>query len=154
MGSLADDDPLLGSAGYLLLKAGHYIREEFEDGLTALDLNAREMLVLSFVGATAGLSQQELSTRLGIDPTLIVGLIDNLEGRGLMERNRDPEDRRRNVLSLTAAGEALQADAMTTARTIEEGFLAPLDADERLALRGLLRSIMVPRLAWLDDRER
>ncbi|MGH1503773.1 MAG: MarR family winged helix-turn-helix transcriptional regulator [Acidimicrobiales bacterium] len=151
MSSLADDDPLLGSAGYLLLKAGHYIREEFEAGLRAVDLNAREMLVLSFVGATAGLSQQELSKRLGIDPTLIVGLVDQLEGRGLMERNRDPEDRRRNVLSLTAAGEALQADAMETATRIEDDFLAPLSPDERVALRGLLRSVMMPRLAWLGE---
>ena len=48
---MAAPDDVLGSAGYLLLKAGHYIGVEFDAALDALGLNGREFLVLSFVRA-------------------------------------------------------------------------------------------------------
>lgn len=142
-------DPILGSPGYLLLKAGHYAKLEFEDGLAELDLNAREMLVLSFVQTTEGLSQQQLAARLGLDPTIVVGLVDGLEDRSLLARTRDPEDRRRNILSLTSEGDALRRRAIAAVEAIQDDYLAPLDDDERRQLAGLLARVLDPRLAWL-----
>ena len=95
-------DPVLTSAGYLLLKAGHYMTQEFEAALAALELTGREFLVLSFVAPEGQLPQQELTERLGLDPTIIVALVDALEERRLLTRSRDATDRRRNVLALTA----------------------------------------------------
>ena len=95
------DDDVLRSAGYLLIKAGHYIGLDFDAALTELGLSGRELLLLSFVRSSSGLSQQELSTRLGLDPTIVVGLVDALEDRGLVRRAKDPADRRRNVLAGT-----------------------------------------------------
>ena len=77
---------MLTSAGYLLLKAGHYMGQVFDATLATLHLTGREFLVLSFVSAAEGLSQQELAEHLGLDPTIIVGLVDSLEDRGLMTR--------------------------------------------------------------------
>ena len=129
-------DPVLTSAGYLLLKAGHFVGEEFDATLGSLGLNRREFLMLSYVSASEGLSQQELSARLGIDPTIVVGLVDSLEDRGLMTRTRDAADRRRNVLGLTDAGHDLHAKAVETAAVAEDQFLAPLsDAERRHAPR-------------------
>lgn len=143
------DDPILGSPGYLLLKAGHYIRLAFEEGLAALDLNAREMLVLSFVETTPGLSQQQLAARLGLDPTIVVGLVDGLEERRLLERRRDPEDRRRNVLTLTAKGTKLRARAIRAAESIQDDFLGSLSPTERDQLASVLGRTLTPHLAWL-----
>ena len=64
----AADDDVLRSAGYLLMKAGHYIGIEFDAALTSLGLSGREFLLLSFVRSASGLSQQELSARLGARP--------------------------------------------------------------------------------------
>jgi DNA-binding MarR family transcriptional regulator len=144
-------DPVVTSAGYLLLKAGHHIGQEFDAALARLGLSGREFLVLSFVGAAKDLSQQDLSERLGLDPTLVVGLVDALEERRWMTRTRAPADRRRNVLRLTAAGRTARTRAVRAAGEAEDRFLGPLGLEERETLRALLDNIMRHRLAWLTD---
>ena len=141
---------MLTSAAYLMIKAGHYLGQGFEAALAELGISAREFLVLTFVRAADGLSQQELSARLALDPTIVVGLVDGLENRDLMSRRRDPADRRRNVLSVTPAGEALQTDAVAAAARAEADFLGPLDPDQRRQLRQWLHAVMQPRLPWLE----
>ena len=147
---MTTSDPVLTSAGYLLLKAGHYMAIDFEATLADLELTGRAFLVLSFVSAAEGLSQQELSERLGLDPTIVVGLVDEMESRGLMTRTRDPADRRRNVLGLTAEGHDLHGRAVKAAASAEAEFLAPLGSADREELRRLLHTVMRPRLRWLD----
>lgn len=147
---MAASDDVLGSAGYLLLKAGHYIGVEFDAALDSLGLNGREFLVLSFVRTGDGLSQQALSERLGLDPTLVVGLVDTLEHRALVTRTKDPADRRRNLLALTADGVATHDAAIAAARRAEDAFLEPLTAGQRTQLRTALCAVMSPRLPWLD----
>jgi len=148
---MAPADDVLTSAGYLLLKAGHYIGLEFETELDALGLSGREFLVLTFVRTGEGLSQQGLSERLGLDPTLVVGLVDALESRSFLRRAKDPNDRRRNILSLTPAGVAVHGKAVAAARRAEQSFLAPLWQAQRAELRAALRAVMAPRLPWLED---
>ncbi len=140
---------MLTSAGYLLLKAGHYMGQVFDATLATLHLTGREFLVLSFVSAAEGLSQQELAEHLGLDPTIIVGLVDSLEDRGLMTRTRDRADRRRNVLGLTDAGHDLHTCAIEAAASAEAEFLAPLSDAEHDTLRRLLHTVMASRLRWL-----
>jgi DNA-binding MarR family transcriptional regulator len=142
---------MLTSAGYLLLKAGTQFHAVIDDALAALDLNGRQLLVLTFVGGEQHLSQKMLATRLGLDPTIVVALVDELEGRKLLARERDPEDRRRHRLRLTAAGRKLHTRALTTVTWAEQEFLAPLDRAERAELRRLLVATMTPRLPWLGD---
>ena len=147
---MAPVDDVLTSAGYLLLKAGHYIAIELDAAFESLGLTGREFLVLSFVRSSDGLSQQELSERLGLDPTIVVGLIDSLEARGLVSRRRDPADRRRNLLALTSEGAKVHDAAVDAARAAEDAFLRPLGATQRRQLRTALRAVMAPRLPWLD----
>lgn len=141
--------PVLTSVGYLLLKAGVHMHAVFDESLSALGLTGREFLVLSFVRSEEGLSQQDLSRRLGLDPTIIVGLVDSLEDRALVSRARDPSDRRRYLLSLTSAGDDLQRRAEAAARRAEAEFLDGLGDAERSRLRALLHEVMRHRLPWL-----
>lgn len=140
---------MLHSAGYLLMKAGHYIGIEIERVLATFELTAREFLVLSFVRASDALSQQQLSERLHLDPTIVVGLIDALEARDLLSRTKDPADRRRNVLTVTPAGLRLHDSAVAAARQAETEFLDRLSAAERAELRTMLHTVLGPRLPWL-----
>ena len=97
---------MLTSAGYLLLKAGTHFHAVVDDTLADLDLNGRQLLVLTFVRGEEHLSQKMLATRLGLDPTIVVALVDELEDRGLLTRERDAEDRRRHRLRITTGGRA------------------------------------------------
>lgn len=144
-----EPDDVLSSAGYLLMKAGHYIGVEIEAALAGLGLTAREFLVLSFVRSHDELSQQQLSERLTLDPTLVVGLLDSLEQRGLLTRRKAPTDRRRNVLGLTAAGRGVHDRAAAAARATEQAFLADLSAPGRREFRRALTTILAERLPWL-----
>jgi DNA-binding MarR family transcriptional regulator len=147
-------DPLLSSAGYLLLKAGTHFHALIDATLEALDLNGRQLLVLTFTGGEEHLSQQMLSVRLGLDPTIIVALVDELEGRDLVVRERDPEDRRRHRLRITAKGRKVHTAAVRAVARAEKDFLAPLDRAQREAMRRLLVDVMTPRLSWMADPDR
>ena len=146
-------DPVLTSAGYLLLKAGTQFHGIIDDALHTVDLGARQFLVLTFANGDEPLSQSELSKRLGLDPTIVLGVIDSLEDRGAIRRTRDPADRRRSLVEITASGRRLYAKATAAVATAEREFLAPLAAADRKALRTSLLEIMEHRLPWLGPRD-
>jgi DNA-binding MarR family transcriptional regulator len=92
-----------------------------------------------------------LSVRMGLDPTIIVALVDELEDRGLVARERDPEDRRRHRLRTTAKGRTAHAAAVKAVTAAEREFLSPLDRSDRERLRALLVEVMTPRLPWMAE---
>jgi DNA-binding MarR family transcriptional regulator len=89
----------------------------------------------------AGLSQRALAERLGVLPSRLVTLVDELETRGLVERRDDPEDRRSYALHLTEKGRATLADVGRVAREHGESLCAALSVDERRQLATLLGRI-------------
>ncbi len=117
----------------------------------AEDLTGRQFLVLTFVGGEAELSQLELSRRLNLDPTIIVGLLDELEGRGLVTRVRDPADRRRHLLELTSGGRRLQQRAAKAVAIAEREFLAPIGAATASSCAACCSTSCGSRLSWLGD---
>jgi DNA-binding MarR family transcriptional regulator len=143
------DDPVLTSAGYLLLKAGTQFHAIIDDALAAHELTGRQFLVLTFAGGSEELSQLEVSRRLGLDPTIVVGLVDDLEARRAIQRVRDPNDRRRSLLELTASGRNLHAEAAAAVEAAEREFLGPLPAGDRKVLRRMLIEVMRTRLPWM-----
>ena len=134
--------------GYLLMKAGMHASRALEEALERVMLNGREFLVMTYI-ADEPLSQQELSRRLGIDPTLVVGIVDTLEERKLVARARDTADRRRYAITLTASGRKVLAAATKAVATAEDELLEPLDNDDRRHLRFILLRLMKPRLPYL-----
>jgi DNA-binding MarR family transcriptional regulator len=139
---------MMQSTGYLLYKAGMLAQRGLDEALAAAELTYREFLVLAFT-ASDELSQQDVSRRLSIDPTLIVAAVDALEERGLVERTRDPRDRRRYVLVVTGAGKAALGTAAKAARRVDEQFLAGLGDAKAGELNKLLREALAPHLPWL-----
>jgi DNA-binding MarR family transcriptional regulator len=136
------------SAGYLLYKAGLYAQKAFDEALSAVGLTAREFLLLS-IAATGRLSQQDMARRLAIDPTVVVGVVDELERRRLVERQRDLADRRRYILVVSAAGAEMLNKAERAATDATSAFLGPLSDTQRRQLETLLVTLMSSKMPWL-----
>jgi len=87
-------------------------------------------------------SQQALGRQLGVDPSRIVALLDQLESQRLAERRRDPSDRRAYHIHVTAAGDRLLAQASQLTAHVEQELLAPLTADERREFVAMLKTVV------------
>jgi DNA-binding MarR family transcriptional regulator len=97
----------------------------------------REHWVLTYLAERTEISQQEMANAMEIDRSEVVRLIDSLEKAGLVTRTRDPEDRRKYRLAITAAGNRLRVD--TSAKILEatDVLLARLTPAERETLHRL-----------------
>jgi MarR family transcriptional regulator, lower aerobic nicotinate degradation pathway regulator len=128
------------TAGMLLLKIGKAAERRFEKALKPSGLTPRHLGVLFEVQARPT-SQQALIETIGVDPSKLVGLLNDLEADGLIVRKRDPEDRRRHIVEVSTKGSARLEDAKKVAATVEEELLAGLDADQRAELLALLAQV-------------
>ncbi|MEW2167198.1 MarR family winged helix-turn-helix transcriptional regulator [Streptomyces sp. NPDC007084] len=131
----------------LTLRLGYLVKNAYLDlaalmarALEPYGVHPKELGVLSVIAADgAERSQNELASAVGMDRTTMVAVIDDLEGRGLVERHRSARDRRRNVVTLTEAGAVCLRDAERARTEAEEAYLAPLDAEAAQALSETLR---------------
>ncbi len=110
--------------------------------LAPYGIDGRELAVLSFLAQQSLLSQQEVAHRLGVDRTTMVALIDGLEHSGLVERHPHPDDRRKNIVALTAAGRETMAGAARAAGDAERRFLEPLGETGAQQLKDALRALL------------
>jgi DNA-binding MarR family transcriptional regulator len=136
---------LAGRLGYLLKHAQLQLAELTASAMAPFGITGRQLAVLIAVDSRAPLSQQEVARRLGVDRTTMVLLIDELENKGLVQRRRDPDDRRKNVVVLTDAGRATLREASRASDEAERLFLGPLSGDKATQLRRALRAIAFRR---------
>jgi DNA-binding MarR family transcriptional regulator len=101
-------------------------------------LRPRHLIALSVLAERGPLSQQALGEALTLDPSNVVGLLNELEQRGLIARQRDPADRRRHIVSVSAAGTSELASSDAAVSQVEDDLLAALSPAERAQLRDLL----------------
>ena len=95
-------------------------------------------VVLSAVRDLAPVAQADLGRAVRLDPKDLVGVLNDLQSAGLVLREPDPADRRKNAVSLTGEGTQLLERCERVARQANEELLAPLSADERVRFMGLL----------------
>ncbi|MEW2138578.1 MarR family winged helix-turn-helix transcriptional regulator [Streptomyces sp. NPDC005409] len=123
--------------GLLLAWHGSVTQTRMKKALSAAGLTPRHAMTLMHL-ADGPISQRGLAERLEVDPSVLVGILNDLEGDGLAERRRDQADRRRHNVALTEAGEAALHKTNAALDEIEDGIFAGLSAQERDLLRGLL----------------
>ncbi len=132
---------LLLSTGYLLKRLGYRFKEKAMDAFEPTGLNPQHHAVLSLLEEGSCRQQGTLADRLGYDRSIMVGLLDDLEERGLIERKRDPDDRRRHVVTLTPAGKEALGELRAIIKAVEKEFFEPLDPAERRNLHELLQKL-------------
>ncbi|HZE38681.1 MAG TPA: MarR family transcriptional regulator [Stackebrandtia sp.] len=130
--------------GYLLKHAQLRMAELNAQALRPYGIAARELPILFILDELGAASQQEAATRLGVDRTSMVALLDALEDKGLVSRRPHATDRRRNVVVLTESGADIMARAARASDAAEREFLAPLDADDANRLRRALGAVAHP----------
>jgi DNA-binding MarR family transcriptional regulator len=123
---------------FLVAQLGAYAAERFGERAAALDFTRPQAGLLRLISRQPGLSQQAVARRLGTPPSRLVALVDGLEQRGLIERRRNPGDRRNYALHLTAAGERAMAALSQATLEHEQAISAPLTQAERAQLSKLL----------------
>jgi DNA-binding MarR family transcriptional regulator len=128
--------------GYLLGRAHLAHRQVAESRLATFGVRAKEYGALSILESEGPLSQQRLGQLMGVDRTTMVAVANALEGRGLVERERDPTDRRAYALHVTKAGRRLLSRATKAVSLAEDEFLADLSVGERRQLKTLLRRLV------------
>jgi DNA-binding MarR family transcriptional regulator len=103
-----------------------------------LGMHLRHLVALSYVSDHDGCPQQDLADAFCMDANNVVLLLNELEQLGYVTRLRDPSDRRRHLVQITAAGRAALGDAERAQAAIEDEVLGALDTSERAVLWGLL----------------
>jgi DNA-binding MarR family transcriptional regulator len=139
-----DDAPaaLRRLPSWLVSQAALLAQRTVNDRLAAVGGHRREFSLLTALDESGSDSQAALSRRCGIDRSDMVALVNHLARGGLVERRPDEADRRRNVVSLTAAGrERLQTLRQVIAAAQNE-LLAPLSPAERDRLVALLTAVL------------
>jgi MarR family transcriptional regulator, lower aerobic nicotinate degradation pathway regulator len=146
----------VGSATFLLKRLGYAAKEQAMDAYDQVGLHPYHHAVLIALKEGAHDTQGAIADELGYDRGQLVGLLDELEERGLVERRRDPNDRRRQLVRITAQGRRMLTSLRALARRVEADFLAPLSDEERAELHSLLVRLAEkhePRCAPVAPRE-
>ncbi|WP_433697229.1 MarR family winged helix-turn-helix transcriptional regulator [Nocardiopsis sp. CA-288880] len=127
---------------WLLTQTAHHAHRLVADGFSSVRARGYHYRLLAALEESGPASQAELGRRSGIHVSDMVATVNELSDRRLVERVLDPSDRRRNIVSLTAAGRRqLRVLEGRLARTQEE-LLAPLAPEERQVLTGLLARLL------------
>jgi DNA-binding MarR family transcriptional regulator len=127
--------------GFLLSQLGFLVSARFTALLEAVELDPRQFALLRAIAANEGLAQNALAEALSIPASSMVGVVDDLEGRGLIERRPDVSDRRVRMLYLTDPGRAAVDRGFQVVAAMEDLVCAGLSADRRRTLISTLRRV-------------
>ncbi|GAA0725159.1 winged helix-turn-helix transcriptional regulator [Dactylosporangium roseum] len=128
-------------AAFLLAQLGAHATERFSQRVQALGLTPPDVGLLRMIASRPGRSQQSVAVDLGVVPSRVVALVDNLDHKGLVERRPSETDRRHHALHLTVDGEHMMTEMRSIAAAHDDDICAGLDPDERSQLARLLQRI-------------
>jgi DNA-binding MarR family transcriptional regulator len=131
-------DELLAKSGFLLVRLAMAFKGRAIAELEAVGYSQYHYSVLAVLGEQSRKAQATIAEALGVDPSQLVGILDALEDRGLVERQRDPDDRRRHVVSLTSQGRAQLVRLRRLIDRMEDELFTPFDAASRATFHELL----------------
>jgi DNA-binding MarR family transcriptional regulator len=144
MEELMDRGALTDDVGFLLSRASGLVVRASNAALAGHGLRVRPYSVLLLAcDAEEGMSQRELADVLGLDPSQVVLLVDELTGAGLVERRVSGTDRRTKLVTATAAGRAVREAAARDVDGALAAQLGDLSADERGQLQELLTRLVL-----------
>lgn len=143
-------------AGQLLFRLWRASHIQTAAAFQSIGITTALFTVLNLLLNQEAMIQQEIGAAIGIDPSTMVGLVDDLERAGLAKRRPHPRDRRAREVVITAKGRRTVYRARALAVGVEDAVLQGLSSDERRQLIKLLRKALVsapPQSLWSSDEE-
>ena len=131
-------EELVSSALFLLKRLGMTAKERSFEAYDEAGLHPYHHSILAVLDEGSRETQGAIADALGYDKGQLVGLLDELEEAGLIERRRDPADRRRQIVQITPAGKKTLDRLRRLSQRLEDEFFASLDESERSELHALL----------------
>jgi DNA-binding MarR family transcriptional regulator len=131
----------LDRLGFLLARHGQVMNVRLRQALTVTGLTPRHGSTLVRLARSGPTTQQTLLEVLAVDPSGMVTILNDLERDGLVERRRDPADRRRHIVEITGAGCVAAAEVEQAIAEVEQDAFAQLDENEIGQLRSLLARV-------------
>jgi len=128
-------------AAFLLAQVGGHAASRFANRLAELELGPPHAGILRMLGSTPAMTQQALAGALRILPSRLVALLDELEGRALIARRENPDDRRSYALHITEKGRSTLETIGRISREHQKSLLAALSVEEQGQLADLLQRI-------------
>jgi DNA-binding MarR family transcriptional regulator len=144
---------LVESTSFLLKRLGFSAKGRSLAAFEEAGHNPYHYAVLATLDEGQRETQAAIADALGYDRSQLVGILDELEDKHLIERQRDKADRRRHLVLLTPDGKKALAKLRALSKRLDDEFLAPLDASERDELHRLLLTLAErhePRCAPMD----
>ena len=144
--TIADDaEPsrLKEMPSWLISQTSTHAHRLLTDALAAVDARGYDFRLLAALAEFGPASQATLGRRTGIDRSDVVAALNNLAARRLVKRSPDPVDRRRNIITITAAGTAELERLDAVLGEVQDELLAPLSRAERRLLITLLTRVLV-----------
>ena len=136
---ISPDTALSEFAGQLFFRLWRASHTRVATALESVGLTPALFGLLNLLGSLDGANQQELGRAMGVDPSTMVSLIDELEATGLAKRGPHPTDRRARTVALTPKGRRVLERTRRMAMQVEDEVLHGLTAAERRELLTLLR---------------
>src|SRR5438067_4724858 len=131
-------EELVASVPFLLKRLGFAAKDKSMADYERAGLHPYHHAVLAVLDEGTRETQGAIADALGYDRGQLVGILDELEEQGLVERKRDPQDRRRHVVRMTADGKRALGKLRTLAKRLDDEYFAPLSEAERAKLHVLL----------------
>lgn len=131
--------------GYNARRAALAVISVFLPRMANYGLRPVDFSVLTLIAHNPGITSRQLCAALDILPPNLVGMVKNLDKRGLIERRVHPSDRRAQGLYLSPEGQVLQASAQATATDLENEVAGRLSPTEIDTLKDLLRKVYTPQ---------
>jgi DNA-binding MarR family transcriptional regulator len=132
---------LVKSSGFLLARLGLAFKSKALERIDKEGFEAHHYSVLAMLGEGTREAQSTIADALDLDPSRLVAVLDSLEERGLVARQRDPHDRRRHVVSITPEGKRQLQKLRALTKKLEDEFFAPLSAEERAEFHRVLSQL-------------
>jgi DNA-binding MarR family transcriptional regulator len=129
------------SLSFLASQFGAHAAHTFAVELATIGLRVQDAGLLRMLGARPGMTQIEIAETFGVLPSRLVALIDGLEAKGLVRRQRDTADRRKVRVSLTPQGSEAAAKVATLTQSMERRLFQALSDDEQRLFDQLLRKL-------------
>jgi DNA-binding MarR family transcriptional regulator len=131
--------------GLLLARHGQFVNTQIRKAMADTGMTPRHRQVLVELSERGPTSQQALLETLAVDPSVLVGILNDLERQGLAERRRDPSDRRRHIVEMSGQGCDVLRRIEDAVSHAEGQLFADLDDSERDLLHTLLNRVrLVP----------